>query len=91
MVKAKKILITSESHEVFILRTHSKKRAFGICPSCGREVGMLTLDQAVSESGLRTRVLVQMAEEGTIHTIETQSGHLIFCLGSITAVTNRGK
>jgi hypothetical protein len=91
MVKAKKILITTESHEVFILRTSGRLRAVGNCPSCGREVGMLTLDQAVSESGLRTSELVQMAEEGTIHTIETQSGHLIFCLGSIAEVISRGK
>jgi hypothetical protein len=91
MLKAKKILITTESREVFILRTNSRSHALGMCRSCGCEVGLLTLDQAVSESGLRTGVLVQIAEEGRIHTIETQTGHLIFCHKSITAVFDRGK
>jgi len=85
MPTAKKILITTESHEIFILRTYSQKRAFGLCRSCDREVEMLTLDQAVWQSGLRTNVLVQMAESGAIHTIETRSGHLIICAASINA------
>ena len=91
MDKAKKIVITTESHEIFILRSGSHPQAVGLCRSCGRDVGMLTLDQAVSESGLRTRVLVNMAEARHLHTIETSSGHLIFCAASIDAISKQEK
>jgi len=83
MTNAKKILITTESHEVFILRLGNRERAFGHCADCGHEVEMLTLDQAVSESRLRTSVLVQMAETGKLHAVETRDGHLIVCDESI--------
>jgi hypothetical protein len=89
-VKGKKILITTESHEIFVLRTNGQKHAVGFCSLCAYEVEWLTLDQSVSESGLRTNALVQMAEAGDVHTIETLSGHLIFCARSIAALTKLG-
>jgi hypothetical protein len=82
-VNAKKILITTESHEVFILRTDMQNHAFGQCPMCGEEVEILTLDRAVSLSGIRTGQLVRMAEANTIHAIETTFGHLLICKESL--------
>ncbi len=84
----KKILITTESHEVFILRMGERERAFGYCEGCGHEVEMLTLDQAVTESRIKTADLVDMVGHRTIHALETQSGHLIVCDESIRALNN---
>lgn len=43
---------------------------------------MLTLDEAIRVSGKPARELVRLGEAGTIHAIETQSGHLLICLTS---------
>jgi hypothetical protein len=82
-VNAKKILITTESHEVFVLRTDRRDRAYGTCGICEREVEIVTLDQAVSLSGIRTGQLVRMAESEQIHAIETSMGHLLICKESL--------
>ncbi|MGH7783875.1 MAG: hypothetical protein ACREO5_08580 [Candidatus Binatia bacterium] len=83
MTNAKKILITRETHETFILRINNKNRAFGFCPGCENEVEIVSLDEAVSISGLRTSELVRRAEIGSIHAIETEGGHLLFCRESM--------
>ena len=82
----KKILITTESHEVFILRIGERERAFGYCEGCGHEVEMLTLDQAVTECRIKTSDLVKMVVNQAVHALETQSGHLIVCDESIRAL-----
>ena len=86
-MNAKKILITTESHEIFVLRTDRRDRAYGHCRECDREVEIVTLDQAISISGIRTRDLVRMAEISEIHAIETETGHLLVCKDSLTAGT----
>ncbi len=88
-LNAKKILITTESHEVFILRTDRRDRAYGRCPSCLCEVEIVTLDQAISLSGLRTVELVRLAEADQIHSIETYSGHLLVCKDSLDRMAAR--
>ena len=89
MTGAKKILITTETHEQFVLRVAGGKRAFGSCRECGGEVEMLTVDQAVSTSGVRTLGLIALAETGKLHTMETSSGHLLFCRNSIDRFSGR--
>jgi hypothetical protein len=82
-VDAKKIFITTESHEVFVLRTGTSEWAFGNCRDCGSEVQILTLDGAISLSGIRTGELVRLAETNEIHSIETSTGHLLICKKSL--------
>jgi hypothetical protein len=89
-LNAKKILITTESHEVFILRTDKRDHAYGKCPRCSLEVEILTLDQAISLSGLRTVELVRLIEADEIHSIETYSGHLLVCKDSLDKTAARG-
>jgi len=89
-VNAKKILITTESHEVFVLRTDRRDRAYGICGTCGREVEIVTLDRAVSLSGIRTGELVRMAENDEVHAIETSMGHILVCIESLERAKHRG-
>lgn len=83
MTVSKKILITTESHEIFILRAGSKESFRGFCSGCGREEELLTLDQAVSTSGIGAKEIFWLAESGRIHAIETDTKHLLICLVSI--------
>lgn len=81
--KAKRIVITTENHETFVLRTDGREHAYGRCGRCGGEVEILTFDQAVSLSGIRMREMVHLTETNELHVIETSSGHLLICKASL--------
>ncbi len=83
MTNAKKILITTESHEIFIVRMNGKSHIRGFCPNCTFEVEILTLDEAVSFSAKHTRELIRQIETDAVHSIETTSGHLLVCQNSL--------
>jgi len=85
MAKAKKILITTESFETFVLQIDRRGKAFGHCIRCGRDIELLSMDQAVTASGIRTRELIRLIEANEIHGIETEAGHLLVCAESIAA------
>ncbi|HYJ89730.1 MAG TPA: hypothetical protein VEV84_00345 [Pyrinomonadaceae bacterium] len=40
---------------------------------------ILSLEQAVSLTGIHTRDLVRLADEAQIHAIETETGHYLIC------------
>lgn len=83
MTNAKKILITTRRHELFVVQ-NVQNHARGLCESCQREVEMLTVDQAVVESRLKTSELVRMTESNELHGIETETGHLLICKNSLS-------
>lgn len=76
---SKKIFITTKTSEIFIIRRGRRKAIQGFCPVCEREVELLMLDEAVSDSGKPTRELIRRADDGSIHSIETIEGHLLIC------------
>lgn len=82
MTRAKKILITTESHEVITLHVNSDRGAAGFCRSCNAEVEMLSLEQAVSLTHIHTRDLVRLVDALEIHAIETNTGHYLVCADS---------
>lgn len=84
--KSKKILITTESREIFILRTEGRSDIRGFCPKCAVEVEMLTLDAITSQTGKRTRELFQLIENNSIHSIEATTGHLLVCRYSLKEI-----
>lgn len=80
--KAKKYLITTETHEVFIVR-NGRERIYGFCAECEKESEMLNLDSAVTVSGRRAREIFLLVEIGAIHSLETTGGHLLICRDSL--------
>jgi hypothetical protein len=85
MVNAKKILITTESHEVFVLRNTSEAPLRSYCSACCEETVFLTIDDAVCTSRISTVNLMSMYRLGRIHTAEAASGHLLVCRESLKA------
>jgi len=81
--KAKKLLITTVSHEVFIVRVNLQTDLRGYCPNCGSEVELLTFDTAVSYSGLGGSELIKRLAAEESHAIESASGHLLICKRSL--------
>ena len=44
---------------------------------------MLSVDQAVDASGIKTSDLVHKIERKEIHGVETESGHIVICSESL--------
>ena len=82
MTRAKKILITTESHEIFTLHVNSGRGAVGFCRLCDADVEMLSLEQAVTLTRIHTRDLVRLMDSHEVHAIETESGHYLVCADS---------
>ena len=83
MAVAKKIRIETESHEVFIIRVTRRSDLRGFCESCSDDTELLTVDEAVAHSGVRTIDLVADVRESKVHYLETASGHLLICARSL--------
>lgn len=81
--KAKKVLITTVSHEVFIVRVNEDTGIRGFCPSCESEVEMLTLDSAARIAGVSGRQMINEIATNEVHSIETANGPLLICRKSL--------
>ena len=88
MPDAKKILIETESHEIYIFRVYGKSGIRGFCSECLAETEMLTLDEAVSLSSITALEILGSVRDGKIHSLETASGHLLICQTSISDFTD---
>ena len=86
--KAKKLLITTQKHEIFIMHLGTVETVLGFCDRCGAEVEMLTLDSAVKDSGINGHRLIEQITARQIHSIETANGHLLICRNSISKALN---
>ena len=91
MKNAKKILITSATSEIFIIRRGRQKTFRGFCTNCAAETEMLDLHSAVTVFGLGTRELICQIETGAVHSSETASGHLLVCTESLQAMIRQTK
>ena len=76
-------MITSEHHEVVIVRQGQHTRRYGSCSVCGTNAELLSLDEAVTCSGKSTRELIELTDRGRIHAVETDAGHLLICESSL--------
>src|SRR5687767_1601004 len=81
--RAKRFLVTSEHHEVVIVRRGQHKPRYGACSVCGTNTELLCLDEAVTRSGKSTRDLIELTDRGVIHAVETAAGHLLICESSL--------
>ena len=80
--KSKKYLITTETHEIFILR-NGREKMQGFCENCGKQTEFINLDSAVDLTKQNARRIFALIETGEIHSIETTKGHLLVCRNSL--------
>ena len=83
MEKKKTITITRETREVFVIRRRSGQSARNLCTECGRDVEMLTVEEAAALTGLSARTIYRQVELGLVHYAETASGLLLVCVNSL--------
>lgn len=87
-LKKKKYLITTRKQEV--LRVQKNPATFfKFCPECEKQVEMLTLDVITFHTGKSTRELFRLIENHSLHSIETERGHLLVCGNSLIGLTEK--
>lgn len=89
MTNTKKILITTDSFERYLITVRSGNHAIGRCSTCRQKVELMNVDMAVSVAGLRTNEIIRRIETNEIHAIETDSGHLLICARSVRELTQK--
>lgn len=88
MEKLKRTRITVNTSELTLIRKlHGTAQAD--CPQCQARVEMATPEQAVTLTGIPSRVIYGWAEGGRVHFLETAEGHLLICLYSLRKIQER--
>ena len=78
MKRTRRTRTTVEKHEVVVIRGSRRlKRVF--CPECSEPVALVALDEAVKFSGISSRAVYRLIEEGRIHFAETADGGALIC------------
>jgi hypothetical protein len=83
MTNAKKILITTETLELFVVHRNASVFPQRTCGLCSTEQTMLTLDEAVILAAIGTRKLMSLIDGKVVHSVEASSGHLMVCQKSL--------
>ncbi|MEW6207830.1 MAG: hypothetical protein AB1631_05645 [Acidobacteriota bacterium] len=80
--KKREARITIETERIFVL----SRRGSAIerwCDGCGEQVFMLRPEEAAVLTGISTRAIYRLIEDGLIHFVETADGLLLVCLNSL--------
>jgi hypothetical protein len=74
--------ITVQTSQLLIVRQRGKSiREW--CEACGKEISMVTLEQAVTITRRSSRELHSLIEAGQIHFAETAEGLVLICTNSL--------
>ena len=79
MEKKKTTTITSETHEVFIVRRGSGHSIRIWCGDCAAEVDMLKPEEAAPIANVNQRTIYSWVEAGHINHTETAAGDVLVC------------
>ncbi len=77
--KAKKFLITTESHERTVVKYLGRTVETVYCQTCARIVECLSIDQAAGLFEIKTKEILQLLNAEQIHEFETAEGGLYLC------------
>jgi hypothetical protein len=70
-----------ETHEV--IRISTTEPVAGYCEACRHESVFITVENAVRETGLRSRDIFRRIESGAVHCRELPDGMVLVCLTSL--------
>jgi hypothetical protein len=78
MKKTRRTRTTIEKREVIVIR-NSRKSGRVLCNECSEPVALVTLDEAVKLSGLSSRTIYRLIEDGRVHFAERADGTGLVC------------
>jgi len=73
---------TVQKRELLVIKS-SRKPGKTLCKECSEAVVLVTLDEAVKISGLSSRAIYRLIEEGRIHFDETAATVGLICPASL--------
>jgi hypothetical protein len=79
--RKKTTTITSETHEVLIVRRSPSQSKLMWCPACGLDVEMLDPEEAAAIASVSTRTIYKWIEAGQVHHAESAGGNVVVCPG----------
>jgi len=88
MNRKQRIEITVETDQILVIR---RRPAPAWCRECAAQIETLTAEEAASVAGVSLPTIYRMAEEGQIHSSETEDGRLRICLNSLLDSTTIGE
>jgi hypothetical protein len=85
MLKKRRIEIITKTERVFVHAQQQQRIGqFVWCARCAAPACMMKPEQASALIGVKTRLLYQWIEAGTIHFTETPDGLLLLCFDSLS-------
>ena len=78
-LEKKTTTITSETHEVFIVKRPTEHSIRLWCAECAAEIDMLKPEEAAAFAGVNTRTIYAWLEAGQIEHTETLEGNVLVC------------
>jgi excisionase family DNA binding protein len=73
--------VITETDRIIIIKQHGGMLAW--CSGCGREINMITPEQAAGLRGVTPRTIYRWVEAGKLHFIEPPDGSLFVCPNSL--------
>jgi hypothetical protein len=83
MKTKRRIVITSQTSERFIVQWKKSANRERFCAVCVAEIEMLKVEEAAIVSGLTVREIFYRVESGAVHFLETKDGLMFVCLNSL--------
>jgi Helix-turn-helix domain len=78
--------VTIETEESVVVRaTKAQQTSLLWCPSCRRQVEMVTPEQAAQIAGVSSRTIYRCVEAGKFHFSQAQDASLLICRSSLWA------
>ena len=87
---ARVILIETDVRETFSIRIGGNHLVWLYCESCGAGGDMIDLNAAVTATGIPAAELIERIATGSIHSPQTETGHLLICLASLRSQADLG-
>lgn len=87
MSTKKRTEITIETERVVVL-SRRRQLVKAWCQACGRQVVMVTVDEAARFAYVSARTIYRWVEDEKLHFTETSDGGLLVCYESISAHRN---
>ena len=81
-MKRRRTEVTIETDELWVIR-RSGTVGLAWCPECGKEVDMITTDEAIALTRLDARDIYRRVESGLIHYAKTPGGVALICSRSV--------
>jgi len=81
----KRTKITIETERLVVI-SQRKLSARAWCKSCGRQVVMVTVDEAARLARVSSRTVYRWVEDDLLHFAETADGRLLICRASIPPI-----